>query len=480
MTSGFDAQRSHWVRSDARISPESLSKPGFELVWKSKFENAGRITPPALIDFYIGYRGFRTLGFFGTTNGSVVAIDTDLNRTEWEKSYVGGALPADTADCPAGMTSAVTRPTVIAYPPVPTGRGAGRGTPAKSGVGLPFEGAVTIRTVTTPRPAPVKPPVGGDAPSPFAPRVQYLVALSPDGKLHSHWVSNGHEPGPPVPFLPPNAHAQGLIVFNNTAYVTTTNNCGGAGTGVWALDLTTRQVKSWKSSAKSIAGTAGAAAGPDGTLYAAAGREIVALDPKHLEVIGTFKNDGGEFTSSPVVFDFKGRNLLAATTAHGRLKLLDAAALNGGKPLDTSGRFAGQDYHAGAIASWQDPSGTRWILAPANGGGHPEIKTGAIVAFKVIEKDGAPALEQAWISRDLVSPLPPIVVSGVVFALSAGKPGANARLYALDGVTGRELWNSGTAITSHAPAGGLAAGGTRVYVAAADGTQYAFGFPIEH
>ena len=33
-TGGFDAQRSHWVRNDAKISVESMRKPGFALDWK--------------------------------------------------------------------------------------------------------------------------------------------------------------------------------------------------------------------------------------------------------------------------------------------------------------------------------------------------------------------------------------------------------------------------------------------------------------
>ena len=51
---------------------------------------------------------------------------------------------------------------------------------------------------------------------------------------------------------------------------------------------------------------------------------------------------------------------------------------------------------------------------------------------------------------------------------------------ALDGASGKELWSSGTTITSFVTTGGLAAGGSRVYVSGYDGTQYAFGFPIEH
>ena len=53
-------------------------------------------------------------------------------------------------------------------------------------------------------------------------------------------------------------------------------------------------------------------------------------------------------------------------------------------------------------------------------------------------------------------------------------------LYALDAVTGKELWNSGNTITSFAHGGGLAGGAGQVYLTTFDNTFYAFGFPTEH
>ena len=53
-------------------------------------------------------------------------------------------------------------------------------------------------------------------------------------------------------------------------------------------------------------------------------------------------------------------------------------------------------------------------------------------------------------------------------------------LYAFDGATGKDLWNSGSAIASYITTGGLSAGGGRVYLSTVDGSQYAFGFPMEH
>ena len=519
MTTGSDAQRTSWVRNDPKISLASMSKPGFELAWKTKFENAPRqlngIMQPSLLDFYIGYRGFRALGFFGASSDRVIAMDTELGRLEWESKFQQGTLGTGTLNCPGGMTTAVARPTGTEYPPVPNGRGGGRGSPAKSAVGEPHEGAAILKVMAEraaaaaaakPAPEPPKPaaakPATAPAANPFAPRVQTVMALTSDGKLHSMYLSNGNEPKPAMSFLPANAHPQGLIAYSNTAYVTTTGHCGGADNGLWAMSLATGTVNHWKTS-KDIAGSAGPAVGPDGTLYLAAGNEIVAIEHRKLEPLAIHTADS-DFTSTPVVFEYKGKDLLAVTSKDGTMHLLDTAQLNRQLPYDKTRPFSTPGYDTGSITSWQDPAGTRWVLAAAGGIvasklGFPvtngDVKNGAIVAWKVEDEGGIPKLKPAWISRDFTSPLPPIVVNGVVFAVSSGeyrsgdakvtaaervKRSHPAVLYAMDALTGKELWNSGTQITSFVHSGGVAAGGSRVYVSTYDGMQYAFGFPIEH
>src|SRR4051794_41565400 len=66
-TIGGDAQRSSWVRNDAKISPPALAKPGFALAWKVKLDNAPKqsdaLTEAVVMTGYIGYRGFPSLGF---------------------------------------------------------------------------------------------------------------------------------------------------------------------------------------------------------------------------------------------------------------------------------------------------------------------------------------------------------------------------------------------------------------------------------
>ena len=236
-------------------------------------------------------------------------------------------------------------------------------------------------------------------------------------------------------------------------------------------------------------------------MWPPAGGELVALEPGTLTVKTSYKA-GKDFTSSPVVFEYKDKDLIAVATRDGRIQLLDTAALDG-KPLAITPAFSNPDFAAGSLASWQGSDGTRWLLAPAGGSvaaaagfasGNGEVSNGAIVAFEVVEENGVPTLRPRWVSRDMVSPLPPAIVNGVVFALSSGEfrssdpqltaaqraqRSSTAVLYALDAVTGKELWNSGGAITSFVHSGGLSAGGGRVYVGGYDGTQYAFGFHLE-
>src|SRR3954462_8067910 len=115
-TVGGDAQRSNWVRNDAKIAKNALEKPGFGFIWKVKLENAPKqanaLTPALVMTGYIGYRGFRSLAFVGGSSDKVFAFDTDLGRGEWQKpGPAAAAASGATAACPGGMTSNVARPT---------------------------------------------------------------------------------------------------------------------------------------------------------------------------------------------------------------------------------------------------------------------------------------------------------------------------------------------------------------------------------
>lgn len=463
VTSGSDAQRSHSIPSDPKISPENMQKPGFEFLWKRKLPNEpvqlNSLTPAILMDRYIGYRGFRSFAFIAGSSNTIWAIDSDLNRVEWERK-LPVTSSAGSANCPGGLTSPVARATVADYPvPNTFGGLGGRGGPARSDVGGPGEGAVTVaaalRAATNPSPP--------RAPGRRAPALIY--ALSGDGMLHAMYISNGVEPEPPIPFLPPDANAEGLAVIDGIAYAST-HNCNGARAGVWALNLSTKQVASWKPSSGDIAGTAGPAFGPDGVVYASTTTgDLVALDPKTLTIKAAY-SAGQELTSSPVVFPYRQKNLVAAAARDGAIHVADTASM--------SRRFLKSVpslmNRAGALATWQSAGGTRWLLAPADN---------SVQAWRIEDRNGVPSIEPGWTSREILSPLPPMIINGVVFAVAGGKS-SPAVLYALDGATGKSLWDSGETITSFVHNGGLSGGASQIYLGTYDGTFYAFGYAIEH
>ncbi len=475
MTLGNDVQRSHWIRFDGKISEQTMRKPGFDLVWKFKPKNVTRqeqaLTPPALLDFYISYRGFRTLGFFGGSGDTTIGIDTDLARLEWQNGAGTSMAKPGTPACPGGMTANVTRPTIIPYP-ASINRGGGRANPARSGVGEPFEGAVTLRR-NAPAPPPGPPPAQKTAAtprrntapaSPFAPTPLYVHAVTGDGMLHQMYVSNGEEPKVPIQFIPAGARATGLTTFDGHAYIATINGCNGTENAIYSLNIESKTVNKWKAPGKNIEGTTGFATGPEGELYVASGNQLFALTEAKLEQRAAYSAGASEFTSSPVVFDYKGKNYVAATTADGRLHVVNTESMTA---VTTSEPIAKPGFKVGALASWQDEESTRWILVP----------TGANVTAVKLTDSG---IAKGWSTGPMAAPITPTIVNGVVFTADAGSAAKPATLYAFDGVSGKQFFSSGAKITSRITSGGLAAGGGRVYLSTVDGTQYAFGFYMEH
>jgi len=193
--------------------------------------------------------------------------------------------------------------------------------------------------------------------------------------------------------------------------------------------------------------------------------------------------------------------------------MLDAKSMGGAdhmtplyrSPLLTNDTadFAGHGFW-GAMATWQDDGGNRWLYAPAWGPAGADVKFpmqngdtqhGSIMAFHVIGPADKPTLEPIWKSLDMSVPEPPVIANGVVFALSNGEnvsqvdatghiynsefrathPSGHAVLYALDGATGKVLFSSGDTISSFSHFSGLSVADGRVFVVTWDNTVYAFG-----
>lgn len=487
-TVSSDAQRTASLRTDAKISVDSMQKPGFQFLWKRKLDNQpaqlNSLTQPLLLPNIIAYKGFKALAFVGGSSDIVYSIDYDLNRMFWQQNLPTASKAPGTAACPGGLT-AITRVTPLGAP-----AGAGRG--GQGGAG--GRGAARGPQIANGR--------GGN---------DNVFAISSGGMVHVMNPQVGTDQIPAVKFLPQNAHVVGSVLVDNVLYAATTANCGGAANGVWAVDLVSdaKTITSWDAKGASIAGTAAPTVGTDGTIYVATGagpspvaNAIVSLESKSLTQKDWF-SAAAPFISHPVVFQYKGKDLVVAANKDGRLYLLDSASLGGGDhktPAHKGTTSIGGTPEQVGLATWQDAAGTRWIVATSAGPAKADTKfamnngavsKGAVVAFTVVDENGAPALSPQWVSRDLVSPVTPAVVNGVVFALASGESmdkGAAAQrarrstpavLYALDGATGKELWTSGTTMTSFVHGIGPSAGDSQVYVVTYDGTLYAFGVPME-
>ncbi len=158
-----------------------------------------------------------------------------------------------------------------------------------------------------------------------------------------------------------------------------------------------------------------AAAGPtfgtDGNMFVATdggaaansndANAVVALDRQTLKPKDWFSPGKTAFAASPVAFQYKGKHLIVAANADGRLYVLDAASLGGADhrtPLSASAPYSTPaDFAPGALATAEGADGSRWIFAAA---GPPArrrhdfpstngaVTNGAIAAYKLIDQAG--------------------------------------------------------------------------------------------
>jgi len=447
-TLGGDAQRSGWQGADTRIAKDTVKD--LRLLFKLKLEfqakGARPLMPPLILGRLISYRGFRELAFVGSNADMVYALDADLGTVFWQKhleySTRDPQVLTSTTECPGGMTAVPTMP-------VPGGAAAPRGGPR-----------------------------GG----PFLAGAASVYAISSDGRLHRLNTSTGDDIVQPVQVLPANAKASSMNMSNGIIYTVTSSGCNETKDAVWAIDVTgdVPAVKSYPLSGDAP-GLAGPALGADGTVYVQTSDKLLALNSGDLTLKGYFTSASA---ASPVAFQYKNREWVVTADKDGRLNLIDPTTLGGNHDTPVFRSAAGSPIQ-GALSTWQETDGTRWILAPV-WGRMGASANGSIAAFKVEEQAGKPVLSPAWVSRDMHSPLPPVISSGVIFALSAGeftrerpKGGTRATLYALDAATGKELYSSRNLVTSAASLAGITVSNGRVYFSTLDGTFYAFGMYME-
>ena len=497
LTFGGDPQRSGWNKTETDLAPDNVKH--MKLEWSAKLDSEPKalsnLTAPIVRASMATPRGVKDLVIVGGVSNKLFVIDGDTGKILWQKtlSIEGTPERRDSWLCPNGLTA----------------------TP-----------------VIGPVPRTTGPPPG------FG---QALYVLAADGKLHTFNLVSGEDIMPPTPFVPAFAKSWSMNVSNGILYTPVSQNCNGVKSGVYAMDISEPEhnVSYFEASSATgagIWGRGGAAVTSDGRVIVETGDgtfdaekgqfadSVISLSGKDLKITDYFtprnrswmtKKDLDMGSIGPTIFNFKNWELAAASGKEGVIFLLDTKSLGGPDhhvPLYRSPLFANEEVNFagkgfwGAFSTWEDTTGARWLYAPAWGpptsttkfaSQHGATPDGSVMAFKVEEQAGKPALTPAWNSLNMSVPTPVIIANGIVFVLSDGDspvqfgPSGNlldvearkaktghAILYALDAETGDVLFSSAETIHGFSHFSAPAVGGGRVYVSTEDGMLYAFGLGI--
>jgi outer membrane protein assembly factor BamB len=480
--SGNDPGQSGWQKSESILTPENTSTR-FKYLWKIKLGPEGKngmtYSEPLLAPRLINAQGFKDIVFTGGTD-TLYAVDSELGTLLWKKTYDS---PAASGACATGISVAMEPPAVINFG-------------ARRPAGAP----------AVPPPAPAPPPspgarrLGGSAGAGgFTLRAIY--AITNDGMLHGQVLTTGADYGPPVKFLPAaGAGAGGLNMIGKTIYTVTAHNCGGVPNAVWAMDMTTESYP--VSSYATQKGSALGLSGPTLTETAAyvvtgAGAEqansVVDIGTKDMKALDWYTPSSGKLGNvTPVAFTYKAKKLIAAPGPDGTFVLLDGESLGGADHhtalSQTEKISSAKDSVWDSLAAWQDAAGNGWVLASVTGPvasskfavKNGAVTHGAVVAFRLEEKDGKIALTPEWVSQDMVNPSAPRIANGVVIALSQGDASTHATLLVLDAASGKQLFTSGNSVLTYSHLAGVSIGDSHVFFTTHDNTLYSFGIGIEH
>ncbi|HXR78842.1 MAG TPA: PQQ-binding-like beta-propeller repeat protein [Bryobacteraceae bacterium] len=488
LTYAHDPQRSGWSFEETTLTPANVSQLG--LKWKTKLENKSyslsAVTAPVVATKVSTAHGVRSVVYVAGIQGNVFAVDAETGEELWEHTFRYVVSPGKggyqgTFLCPNGITA----------------------TP------------VIDKETNT------------------------LYVLGGDGALYGLDLGSGEVRYGPVNFVAPFAKSWSLNILNGVVYTVLSQGCGNGLSGFYAINVqdphhpVIRQMLLSNTNTAGIWGAGGAILGDNGRIYGstadghfspAAGdysNSVVSASLPDLNLADYYlppnwrylqKRDLDMGSASPVYFGWQKRKLVATGTKESIVRLLDAGALGGGDhqtPLYTSPQLGNDNGICceglgiwGALSTARDDEGQTWLFVPMGGppsthaprfpmtnGDNPH---GSIMAFKVVANPEThdPVLEPAWISGDFNIPDPVIIANGIVFALSTGENAVQhgsektrllntrpAVLKALDLKTGKELYNSGTAMASWVHFSGLALSDGQVFAVDHDSNVYCFGLP---
>ena len=497
-TDGGDNQRTGWNKNEKTITKENVKN--LKLLWKLPTGNQVRalhaLMPVLVVGQLATPSGTKQVGFVTGISDNIYAFDTETGKILWQKHWD--------------------------YE-VPAGRGGGGGTqpqpqdPARLGFLRP--GGSSDVPVIGPADAQGRRPI-------------YFV--TGDGMLHTLNAATGEDLQPAFMFHTGKGWA--LNLADNVIWMA--NTYAGDSLSAVRLDDPAHKVMNYNAGSGGAWGRRGAVIDSTGTAWSTTGDGIYdpTSDPPRyansivgVQIVGDQLKLKDYYTptnwdwlrkrdldpnNTPTVFTYKGRELMAASGKECRAYLLDPKSLGGADhqtPLYKTPLFCNEEVDFqdagswGAVSTWEDTDGTRWVLAPFWGPAHsqakfpimntPLTKDGGVAAFKVEERNGKLELAPAWISRDMKRGEPVIIANGIVFGYGSGEEtkqafpdiglqfdssiraskGTRATIFALDARTGKELWSSGDQMHQWNHFSGVTVANGKVYLGTYDGTLYCFG-----
>jgi outer membrane protein assembly factor BamB len=470
----YDAQRTGWNRGETVLSPKTVGK--LKPLWNTQLTTASQaivfstLTAPVVAAAVAAAGGAKDLVFTISMEDALTALDANSGQIVWQKKFPNMLKPLRPA---------------------------------------------SVNCANTEQATPVIDKVKG-----------IIYFTTSDGKLRGARLGDGAEAITPTDMVQPFSRNWSLNLVNDVVYTTAARGCGGSaaqpvefGT-VAAVDVSDpahpslSRFYTGKGRPAGPWGATGVAWGPQGAYVSTAdgpnnpgsgiyGDMVLAIRPKawglndsftptHWKYVNTRDLDFG--SGGVLLFPFGKRNIVATASKESVIYLLDADNLGGVDHMTAlyqSPRWANdtQDFQNmgvwGSLATAQNEKGERWLYTPMWGPvgkaapkfamTNGDVTNGGIMAFKVVEEVGKPALQPQWVSRDLNMASPPVVANGVVYALQTAesavqvpknifnpdgsrKPGfspeANAAnrimtphatmtLFAFDAETGKQLWSSG-------------------------------------
>ena len=501
LTAGNDPGRTGWMKDEKTFTTANVKD--MKLLWKIKLDSAPRemhnLYQPLIARNVTTPQGPREMAVVASITDHVFGIDVASGEVMWSRTF-DNALPPETLAasgrtlCPGGQTAV---PTVVQTSP----------------------GVFTIYAVSWDgRLRQLNLADGKDV----APAEKFMP---PNGKPYALNIQNG------VIYT---ASAQGCGGIANAFYsfdikTRKASVFTPAGGGMWG-----RRGVALAPDGTIYLGTGDGNYNPE---TRSLGNAIVAakLDAnQQLQIVDWFAPPNANWMRSrdldvnvsPMAFDYQGRKFLVGTSKECVLWLLDRDAL-GGENHRTAlhitphlcndvNAFDGKGVW-GSMAAWVDSNNNQWVVVPFWGPVSETFKApiengrpvqGGVGAYKVEQRAGKWQLTPAWLSRDMNMAEEAVVANGIVFAYGSGEdttqaipeigwdePGATGRgggglnsgaarripnsthatLFALDALTGKELWNSGNQITSWNHFSGLTVANGRAYIGTYDGMLYCFG-----